>query len=80
VMGKTDEGNIRAVLKSFLFRSYEMTSYKNPFLSSKYFASQFALFVPSNVFCKSYGFETGGDSRSVSDLTCLDSILDLQHV
>jgi hypothetical protein len=53
---------------------------KSPFLSSKYFASQFAHFGPSNVFCKSYGFETEGDSRSVSDLTCIDGILGSQHV
>ena len=57
-----------------------MTSYKNPFRSCKYFDSQFAHLVPNNVFCKSYGFETGGDRHSVSDLTGFDSILDLQHV
>ena len=80
MIGKTGEDGIRTVMKSLRFRSYEMPSYKNPFRSSKYFASQSAHFVPNNVFFKSYCFENGGHRRSVSDLTCVDSILDTQHV
>jgi hypothetical protein len=79
-MRETSAGSIRAVIKSFRFRNYDFPSYKNSFHSSKYFASQFEHFVPSNVFCKSNGFETGGDRCSVSDLTCVDSILYLQHM
>jgi len=75
-----DEESNRTVMKSFRFRSYEITSYKNPFRSSKYFASQFAHFVPNNVLFKSYGFETGDHRLSVSDLICVGNILDMQHV
>jgi hypothetical protein len=65
-MRNTSEGSIRAVKKSVRFRSYEMTSFKNSFHPSTYIASQLGHFVPNNVFCKSYGIETGGDRYSVS--------------